>query len=147
VKNYLGVFLLREWNSRYSLVDYIAEVGTIGAIAITLRYVFALLHNALCLWRIVIASDSYRFRLFAGVIASDSYCSELAGQRYRFTALSLWATYASIFASREVTAYFGNNTLDWFLPHTARKKEITQLKSYHFFNLSHLEYWNSYRFY
>jgi hypothetical protein len=58
-------------------------------IAITLRYVFALLHNALYLWRIVIASDSYHFRLFAGVIAYDSYCSELevsviASLRHRF---------------------------------------------------------------
>ena len=43
-----------------------------SVIAITLRYVFALSHtgNALYLWRIVIAFDSYRFRLFAGVIAS-----------------------------------------------------------------------------
>jgi hypothetical protein len=54
-----------------------------------LRYVFALLHNALYLWRIVIASDTYRFRVFVGIIASNSYCSELAGQRYRFTSLSL----------------------------------------------------------
>ncbi len=46
-----------------------AEVGTISVIAITLRYVFELLHNASYLWRIVIASDSYRFRLFVGVIA------------------------------------------------------------------------------
>jgi hypothetical protein len=36
-----------------------SEVGTISVIAITLRYVFALLHNALYLWRIVIASDSF----------------------------------------------------------------------------------------
>jgi hypothetical protein len=50
-----------------------------------LRYIFLLLHNALYLWRIVIASDSHRFRLFAGVIAYDSYRSELAGQCYRFT--------------------------------------------------------------
>jgi hypothetical protein len=28
--------------------------------------------------------NSYRFRLFAGVIAYDSYRSELAGQRYSF---------------------------------------------------------------
>ncbi len=58
-------------------------------IAIMLCYVFALMHNVLYLWRIVIASDSYRFKLFAGVIPSDSYCSELAGQRYHFTLLSL----------------------------------------------------------
>jgi hypothetical protein len=77
-----------------------------SVIAITLRYVFALLHNALYLWRIVIAFDSYRFRLFAGVIASDSYCSELAGQRYRFTSLSLWVTYASDIATRKVTVLF-----------------------------------------
>jgi hypothetical protein len=54
-----------------------------------------LLHNALYLWRIVIASDSHRFRLFAGIIAYDSYRSELAGQRYRL--LSFCATYASVF--------------------------------------------------
>ncbi len=60
-----------------------------SVIAITLRYVFALLHNALYLCRIVIAFVSYRFRLFAGVIASDSYRSELVGQRYRFTLSSL----------------------------------------------------------
>jgi hypothetical protein len=59
-----------------------------SVIAITLRYVFTLLHNALYLWRIVIASDSYRFRLFAGVIAYDNYRAELAGQCYRFTSLS-----------------------------------------------------------
>jgi hypothetical protein len=29
------------------------------------------LYNALYLWRIVIASDSYRFRLFVGAIAYD----------------------------------------------------------------------------
>ena len=59
-----------------------------SVITITLHYVFALLHNALYLCRIVIASDSYRFRLFAGIIAYDSYRSELAGQHYRFTSLS-----------------------------------------------------------
>ncbi len=47
-----------------------------SAIAITLRYVFALLHNALYLWRIVITSDSYRFRLRG---------------HYRLWYLSLWA--------------------------------------------------------
>jgi hypothetical protein len=47
-----------------------ADVGTISVIAITLRYIFALLHNVLYLWRIVIAFDSNRFRLLAGVIAS-----------------------------------------------------------------------------
>jgi hypothetical protein len=50
-------------------IRFYAEVGTISVIAITLRYAFALLHNALYLWTIVIASDSYRFRLFVGVIA------------------------------------------------------------------------------
>ncbi len=59
-----------------------------SVIAITLHYVFALLHNALYMWRIVIASDSYGFRLFAAVIAYDSYRSELANQRYRFISLS-----------------------------------------------------------
>ncbi len=53
-----------------------------------LRYVFAILRIALYLWRIVIPSNSYRFRLFAD-IASDGYHSDLAGQRYRFTSLLL----------------------------------------------------------
>jgi hypothetical protein len=75
-----------------------------SVIAIMLHYVFALLHNALYLWRIVNASDSYGFRLCAGVTAYDSYRSELAGQRYRFASLSFLVTYASAFASREVTA-------------------------------------------
>jgi hypothetical protein len=79
------------------------KVGIISVIAIKLCYVFALLHKALYLWRIAIASDSYRFRLFAGVIPYDSYHSELAGQRYRFTLLSFRVTYASVIASREVT--------------------------------------------
>jgi hypothetical protein len=35
------------------------------------------------LWRIVIASASYRFRLLADIIASDGYRSEVTGQRYR----------------------------------------------------------------
>jgi hypothetical protein len=52
-----------------------------------LHYVFALLHYALYLGSIVNASDSYCFGLFAGVITYDSYRSELAGQRYRFTSL------------------------------------------------------------
>jgi hypothetical protein len=65
-----------------------SEVGTISVIAITLRYEFALLHNALYLWRIVIASKSYRLRLFVGGIAYDSYRSELAGQRSCLTLLS-----------------------------------------------------------
>jgi hypothetical protein len=38
-----------------------------SVITITLCYIFALLHCALYLWRIVIAFDSNRFRLFAGV--------------------------------------------------------------------------------
>jgi hypothetical protein len=63
-----------------------------SVIAITLRYVFALLHNALYLWRIVIAFDSYRFRLLADFIAYDSYRSELAGQHYCFTLLSFRVT-------------------------------------------------------
>jgi hypothetical protein len=72
--------------------------------AITLLYVFVLLHNALYLWRIVIASNSYRLSLFAGVIAYNSYRSELAGQRYRFTSLLFRVTYASVIASGKVTA-------------------------------------------
>jgi hypothetical protein len=58
-------------------------------IAITLRFDFALLHNALYLWGIIIAFDSYCFRLFVGISASDSYRSELAGKRYCFTSFLL----------------------------------------------------------
>jgi hypothetical protein len=76
VKN--GLLLCRgRHHKRYSII------------AIMLPYIFVLLHNALYLWRIVIASNSYRFRVFAGVNASESYHSELAGQRYCFTSLSL----------------------------------------------------------
>ncbi len=75
-----------------------------SVIAITLHYVFALLHNALYLWRIVFTSNSYRFRLFAGIIAYDSYLSELAAQHYHFTLLSFKVTYESVIASREETA-------------------------------------------
>jgi hypothetical protein len=60
------------------------------------------LHNALYLWRIVIAFDSYCCRLFAGIIAYDNYRSELAGQCYLFTLLSFWKTYTSVIAYREV---------------------------------------------
>ncbi len=85
--------VLRGWHyKRYSII------------AITLCYVFAWLHNALYLWRIVIASDSNRFRLFAGIIAYDSYRPVLAGQRYCFTSLSFWVTYAGVVVFREVMA-------------------------------------------
>jgi hypothetical protein len=50
--------------------------------------------------------NSYHFRLFVGVIASDSYRSKLAGQHYRFTLLSLSVTYTKNIASMEVTALF-----------------------------------------
>ncbi len=65
------------------------EVGTISVIAIVLRNNFASLHNALYLWRIVIASNSYRFRLFAGVMASivialSLQVSVIASLRYCF---------------------------------------------------------------
>jgi hypothetical protein len=81
-KNYESDFQL-YFSSCHKITSY-SEVGTI-----ILCYVFALLHNALYLWRIDITSDSYRFRLFVGIITSDSYCSELAGQRHRFTSLTL----------------------------------------------------------
>jgi hypothetical protein len=47
-----------------------------SVISITLRYVFALLLNALPLWR-VIASIIYRSRHIGAVITSYSYCSKL----------------------------------------------------------------------
>ncbi len=76
---------------------------------------------------VVIASDSYRFRLFAGVIASDSYRSQLAGQRYRFTLLSLWATYEVVIASREATSIILAITLPSYsaipLPNCREKKD------------------------
>jgi hypothetical protein len=43
---------------------------------------FALLHNALYLWRRVIASNSYRFILFAGFVALSLQVGVIA--RYRF---------------------------------------------------------------
>ncbi len=72
----------------HSLAQPSPEVGTISVITITLRYIFALLHNVLYLQRIVNASDSYRCRIFAGVIASDSalslQVSVIALLRYRY---------------------------------------------------------------
>jgi hypothetical protein len=53
-------------------------------LAITLRYIFALLHNASTLWRKVIAFDSYRSRHIEIVIASYSFCSELVGNVIAF---------------------------------------------------------------
>jgi hypothetical protein len=73
------------WGNRYIARGW--HCKRYSVIAITLRYVFAFLHNALYLWRKVITSDSYRLILFVGIIAYDSYRSELAGQRYRFTLL------------------------------------------------------------
>jgi hypothetical protein len=70
-----------------------------SVIAIMLYYVSTSLHNALYLWRIVIASDSYCFRLFADIITYDSSRSELAGQHYRFTSLSFSVTCANVIAS------------------------------------------------
>jgi hypothetical protein len=46
-----------------------------SVLAITLRYVFALSHNASTMRKKVIASHSYRYRLIEIVIASYSYRS------------------------------------------------------------------------
>ncbi len=43
--------------------------------AITLRYILALSHNALGLWKKVIASEGYRSWCKGAVIAICSYCS------------------------------------------------------------------------
>ncbi len=88
LKNYSGVFLLQERNFRYSLVDYIADRHHKRySDNATLR--FALLHNALCLWRIVIASDSYRLDFSQAlslliVIALSLQVSVIASLSYRF---------------------------------------------------------------
>jgi hypothetical protein len=52
--------------------------------AITLRYIFALSHNASTLWRKVIAFHSYRSWLMGTVIASYSYHSRLIGNVIAF---------------------------------------------------------------
>jgi hypothetical protein len=51
--------------------------GTLGVIAITIRYDFALSHNAFILSRIVISSKSYHSENIKPVIASYSYCSDV----------------------------------------------------------------------
>jgi hypothetical protein len=53
-------------------------------IAITLRYVFALLHNALYLWRIVFALDFSLALLLLKVITVSLQVSVIASLRYRF---------------------------------------------------------------
>jgi hypothetical protein len=58
------------------------EVGTLNVIAITLRYEFALSHNAFILDGIVIAFSSYRSAYIGPVIASYSYRSDVIHQRY-----------------------------------------------------------------
>ncbi len=102
-----------------------------------LCYVFALMHNALYLWRIVITSNSYRFRLFAGVITSDSCRSEATGQHYCFTLLLLWAIYASVITSRKARRYsilaITLPSSSSILSHTIEKKEITPFTSYIFY--------------
>ncbi len=55
------------------------EVGIKSVIAITLRYVIALSHNAITLRKKVIASYSYRSGLIEIVIASYTYHSGLIG--------------------------------------------------------------------
>ncbi len=69
---------------------FIAIAKHYSVTAITLRYILALFHNALGLWRKVVASKSYRFGLkgsviatysyrfgnFLAVIDSDNYCSD-----------------------------------------------------------------------
>ncbi len=63
------------------------EVATFSALAITLRYDFALSHKAFLLSRIVIAPDSYRSEHIVPVIAS--YHSDGIDKRYRNYSLSL----------------------------------------------------------
>ncbi len=60
-----------------------------SVIAITLRYDFALLHNAFIPYRKVIASNSYRSEHIEPVIAFNSYRSDVIDQRYRISSLLL----------------------------------------------------------
>jgi hypothetical protein len=55
-----------------------------SVIAITLRYIFALSHNASTLWTKVIAFCSFRSRLIETVITSYSYRSRLIGNVIAF---------------------------------------------------------------
>ncbi len=57
--------------------------------AIKLRYDFALSHDAFILYRIVIASRSYRSEYIGPVIASYSNRSDVIHKRYRIYSLSL----------------------------------------------------------
>jgi hypothetical protein len=62
-----------------------------------LHYIFALLNNALTLWRNIIASISYRSEHVEAVIASYSYRSKLIDQRYRFYYCSSAFPYLDLF--------------------------------------------------
>jgi hypothetical protein len=87
-----------------------------SVILLTLRYVFALLHNALTLLRSVIASFTYRSGHMGAVVASYSYCSKLIDQRYRFYSLSLLFIIAfpllcTCFSLIPVSKFFPQNSL------------------------------------
>ncbi len=94
-----GFFFTDSTQKQFATITRGWHYKLYSVIAIMLRYVSTFLHNDLYLWRIVIASDSYHFRLFADVITYDSSHSELAGQHYRFTLLLFSVTYASVIAS------------------------------------------------
>ncbi len=74
-----------------------SEVGALSVIAFTLRYDFALSHNALTLMRSVITSIIYRTGHIGAVIAFYSYCYKLTNQRYRFYSLALFCYYLPAF--------------------------------------------------
>jgi hypothetical protein len=71
--------------------------------------------------------NSYRFRLFfVGVIASDSYRSELEGQRYRLVPRYRFEEHSQALSLLGKRRYFCDNAaqiLNRFLSHTEEKKE------------------------
>jgi hypothetical protein len=63
-------------------------------IAIMLHYDFSLSHNAFILYRIVIASNSYRSEHIGPVIASYTYRCDVIDKCYRIHSLSLFGKIA-----------------------------------------------------
>ncbi len=79
--------------------------------AITLRYDFALSHNAFILFRIVIASSSYRSEYIGPVIASYRYRADGIHKRYlSIYSLSLLRKIA--FKSRYNIILFASNEIN-----------------------------------
>jgi hypothetical protein len=82
-----------------SLMSYILYITTkhYSVILIMLRFILALLQNALTLLGNVIACIIYRSRHIDANIDSYSYCSKLIDQRDCFYSLSLFCYYVPVF--------------------------------------------------